>query len=390
MLGLRLEDGPPLPQLGHGVWVDRLEDMAPIEALLDHLTPSHLDLLVDLRGEGRIAALSRAVGLCQRRGIDAWLLVIVDDARAAEQLRSLLGQVEQCRGLLVLPAAYLQSYQPDGAWPPGPTPSDLAYLARELFPGLAIGGGMATYFTEVNRCRPAVGSFDYLTHALSPTVHAADDRSVMQSLEALPDLFRSARQIAAGRPYRLTTSAIGVWRNPYGGQLTDNPSGERVALSDRDPRQRGLFAAAWTLGLYAAAQRAGVQACALWALQQPLALAEPGACWPLFHLLRGLGAGQGLSALQLCAGDAVVQGIGWRDPARPTRVRLWLANLSTVAQSIEIAGLDCIAVARLDAENCASALGDPQFLQHAFAPPTAGPLQMNAYALMVVDGNLSA
>jgi hypothetical protein len=390
MIVLTLEEGLPLPQVGHGLWVDRLDDLAEIETVLDHLTPGHLDLLVDLRGEGRVAALSRAIALCQRRGIDAWLLVIVEDTQAETQLRSLLGHVEGCRGLLALPAAYLESYQPDAVWPSGPTPSDLACLARALFPGLAIGAGMATYFTEVNRCRPATGSFDYLTHALSPTVHAADDRSVMQTLEALPDLFRSARQIAAGQPYRLTTCAIGAWRNPYGGQLTDNPAGERIALSDRDPRQRGLFAAAWTLGLYAAAQRGGVRACALWALHQPFALAEAGAWWPLFHLLRGLGAGQGHVALQLGDADAVVQGIGWRDPAQPGRVRLWLANLGDATHSIEIAGLRCTGLRSLDADAYPDALADPHFLQHTFAPPDTGPLQMSAYALMVVDGYFNA
>src|SRR3546814_1455693 len=64
--------------------------------------------------------------------------------------------------------------------------SDLA--ARRAFPGIALGGGMFSYFTELNRKRPPVGLLDFVSHATCPIVHAADDRSVIQTLEAIPHI----------------------------------------------------------------------------------------------------------------------------------------------------------------------------------------------------------
>ena len=51
---------------------------------------------------------------------------------------------------------------------------------------MKVGGGMLSYFTELNRKRPPVDGIDYVTHTTCPIVHAADDISVMETLEALP------------------------------------------------------------------------------------------------------------------------------------------------------------------------------------------------------------
>ncbi len=58
--------------------------------------------------------------------------------------------------VLALPESYLRSYQPAGPWPAGPTPQDLWKHARASFPAAGIGGGVLTYFTELNRCRPQI------------------------------------------------------------------------------------------------------------------------------------------------------------------------------------------------------------------------------------------
>ena len=47
------------------------------------------------------------------------------------------------------------------------------------------------------------------------------------------------------------------------------PNNERVCLADMDPRQRGLFGAAWTLGYVAAFARGGVEAVHLGAATGP-------------------------------------------------------------------------------------------------------------------------
>jgi hypothetical protein len=375
-----------MPALGHGLWANQLNDIDATQSLVRQLAGTSLEVLVDLRKPQSLAQLLAALDLCQRAGCQAWLLVVVDDANPQPQLEALaevLARSAQApQGILLTPAAYLNSYQPDAVWPSGPTPDDLARMGRQRLPGYRIGGGVPTYFTELNRCRPDPAHFDYLTHATSPIVHAADDLSVMQSLESLPDIVRSALYLAHGKPYRLTTSAIGAWCNPYGGQLTANPDRQRLTLSDRDPRQRSLFAAAWTLGYYAAVQRAGVDAVALWAVNEPFMAAGEGEYWPIFHVLRGMNRGQGQVALSVAASNPDVAVVAWADGES---VHVWLANLTEREQRLELAGIRIDGYALLDAQTCEPASGDPGFMERQSAAGP-GPLTLGPYAVLALNG----
>ncbi|MFS2156036.1 hypothetical protein ACCD10_01615 [Pseudomonas sp. Pseusp122] len=375
----------PLPVLGHGLWVDHLEDNAAAEALIRQLGGAHLDLLVDLRRDGALKRLQNALLLCQRTRTDAWLLVIVSDDAVQAQLQDLAAFLDTAawrpKGILTTPAAYLNSYQPDGKWPSGPTPQDVATLAREYLPHYLIGGGVPTYFTELNRCRPAAASFDYLTHATSPIVHAADDHSVMESLQSLGDIVRSARRLAHGRPYRITTSAIGAWCNPYGGQLTSNAEGERLTLSNSDPRQHSQFAAAWTLGHYVALQQAGVDAVALWAVNEPFAVAAASEYWPTFHLLCGLSQGRGKTAVDVRVGSAEIAVLAW---VEEQGLQVWLANLSDSDQAFELSGASITGVTQLDADHYDLALHDPGFI-HRRTSTGLDQSVLGPYAVLKLD-----
>ena len=128
---------------------------------------------------------------------------------------------------------------------------------------------MATYFTELNRKRPPAGLLDYVTNTTCPTVHAADDRSVMETMEALPYQILSTRSFMGDTPYRIGPSQLACRENAYGKATAPNPDNGRVCLSRIDPRQRGLFNAAWTLAYIAAFARGGVEAIALGAPTGP-------------------------------------------------------------------------------------------------------------------------
>ena len=178
------------------------------------------------------------------------------------------------RHVLALPDAYLKSYQPSGPWPGGPTPSDAARAAGVAFPGAKIGVGVLTNFTELNRCRPEPGLGDYLTFSTTAIVHAADDRSVLETLETLPQLFESARALAPGLPLRLGRVSIGMRTNPYGAGVAPNPEGARKPMARDDPRQNTPFAAEYARAAYEIATRAGVAALALAAPSGPFVHGE--------------------------------------------------------------------------------------------------------------------
>jgi hypothetical protein len=56
--------------------------------------------------------------------------------------------------------------------------------ARAAFPGILVGGGSFAYFTELNRKRRPFALLDFVCHTTCAIVHAADDRSVTETIES--------------------------------------------------------------------------------------------------------------------------------------------------------------------------------------------------------------
>ncbi len=176
--------------------------------------------------------------------------------------------------LTALPRPYLKSYQPEGPWPEGPRPSDALPVLRRLLPGIALGGGSLTHFTEANRCPPASDA-DFITFGNSAIVHAADGRSITQTLEALPDIFASAAALLPAKPLHLGLFSIGMRSNPYGDGLAANPQGRYMTMTNEDPRQKTDYAAAYAAAVLALAAKAGCASIALAMTSGPLAAAGP-------------------------------------------------------------------------------------------------------------------
>jgi D-apionolactonase len=197
-------------------------------------------------------------------------------------------------GILVSPAVDRQATLPGSPWPACPPLSEIYQAARESFPGLTSGGGSFNYFTELNRKRPPAELLDFVSHCTCPIVHSADDLSVMETLEALPHIVRSTRAfIGQDKGYSIGPSTIGMRHNPYGAQVKSNPENQRIAMTDRDPRQTSLFAAAWMIGYVAATAEARLQSLTVAGLTDRLGLASAPVegellLYPAFYSAQGL------------------------------------------------------------------------------------------------------
>lgn len=203
----------------------------------------------------------------------------VSDLQATVSL--LIEHYPQLGRLTALPRPYLKSYQPEGPWPEGPRPSDALPVLRRLLPRVALGGGSLTHFTEANRCPPPADS-DFITFGNSAIVHAADDRSVTQTLEALPDIFTSAAALLPAKPLHLGLFSIGMRSNPYGDGLAANPQGRLMTMTNADPRQESEYAAAYAAAVLALAAKTGCASIALAMTSGPLAAAGPLASFVQF------------------------------------------------------------------------------------------------------------
>jgi hypothetical protein len=301
---------PERAEPGLGLLVARLGDVGTLRAYGELARQARADLFLEL-------PLACQTGL---------------DAELGEIARQIGEAGIEVAGVTVAPAAYLKSYQPSGRWPDVPSFAEVYRATRKVFPGVQVGGGMHSFFTELNRARPPVDEVDYVSFTTSPIVHAADERSIWQSLEALPFVMETARSFCDGVPIRVGPSAIGMRDNPYGKGPADNPGNGRVAMARRDPRQRGQFGAAWYLGYAAAMAYQGAASIALGALEGDFGFVGT----PAYPVLLALAEARGANLLEVSVeGSRAVSALAWRTAEGPV---LWLANGSAEPVSVEIGG----------------------------------------------------
>ncbi|TGQ68442.1 MAG: hypothetical protein E5V49_09105 [Mesorhizobium sp.] len=333
------EAGPRLPDIGVIIYPEDVEaslanlpDLAGLgpQQLLLHFDPTRGHGIEALRAHARLATALRAATTLESvvacsGDLDAELSDVADMVRGAGL---------RLDAIAVSPSVDRQSTPPGSAWPACPPLEDVYAAARRAFPDIRLGGGMFSYFTELNRKRVPAGLLDFVTHCTCPLVHAADDLSVMQSLEALPFITRSSRAIFGAKPYRIGPSTIAMRQNPYGGATKDNAQGQRIAMANRDPRHNGQFAAAWTIGYAARVAPAGLEMLTLSSFAGPFGLlaasgepAAEGSPRPLFQAIKGLCDLAGLAHVSSRTSDETrVAALAGRSGSGETIV--WLANLT--------------------------------------------------------------
>jgi hypothetical protein len=256
---------------------------------------------------------------------------------------------------------------------------------------------MFCFFTELTRKRPPAELLDFVHNGTCPIVHAADDRSVMETHEALPYQVSTARSFIGQTPYRIGPSAIGCRDNPHGATYTPNPDNQRICLVRNDPRQRGLFGAAWTLAYVASFAPTGVEAVSLGAPTGPLGLIHrrgAGAA-PYYDVLRGPAvypAYHVVSGLTRAAGARLVRA----ESSEPARVRafayrargatlLWLANLTAHDQPLRVdhAGVGPHGIV-LDEQSFERAITDPVAFQTTVQAIELERMTLRPYAVALV------
>jgi D-apionolactonase len=331
-----------IPAIGVGVPMGQAQAALAASDVVAAAKPTHLVCQIDGRNSGAERAASDFQQLKSKTGIPVTLEVVLPaKASAMEEVETIAGAVRagglKPDAIVITHMHDLKSFQPNTPRPWGPTYVEMAAAARRHFPGVPLGGGMLSYFTELNRKPAPRGVFDFITHSVCPIVHTADDISVMETLESMPSIIASTRNMIGKTPYHLGPSGIACRDNPYGAAVADNPANGRVCLSGNDPRQRGIYAAAWNLGLVAAAARGGIDVMALGALTGNQGIIMEDGVVPAFHVLAGLAGAA--HARRLDAVSTVPAKIETLAYQTRTGRHLWLANLTGEKQTISISGV---------------------------------------------------
>lgn len=330
-----------MPTLGIAIAADEADAALTHLALLAELAARQLTFSFDPTASHGVRELQRFAAVQRRSGLPAVLEYALPGVEAPRvELDTLAAQIAAAQlvltGVVVSPAVHRQSNPPGSISPPCPPLDEVYREARRALPGLRIGGGMLSYFTELNRKRPPLELVDWVTHATCPIVHAADDLSVMQTLEAIPHITRSCRALIGAQPYAIGPVSIGMRQNPYGSRVMPNPDRERIAMAGADPRQQALFGGAWLVGYAAALAGARLETLTLGALTGARGLADISqgvSRYPAFHVAKALARMGGMRRLHCEGGDPrQIACVAARDD--DGGVRLLVANLTDVTQTV--------------------------------------------------------
>jgi hypothetical protein len=393
---IRLRIGEVLgevPALGLGLDPDDAAAALAHASALRAVGISHLVCHHDPRRGHDRTTLAKAVGRAKALGATPWLEAIVVEVEGFEAELAALGEVVASLGspfpvVLVSPASDLKCTLPGSPWPPCPPAVALYRAARRAFPSARLGGGMFSYFTELNRKRPPLAELDFVSFTTSALVHAGDDRSVAEGLEALPHIARSVRAISGDTPYAVGPSAIGMRDNPYGQATMPNPRNIRQAMNRNDPRQRGLLGAAWNLAYFAHFARGGAREIALGGgvgpfglMHAPADYPQPGfdgsgGFFPVYHVVRGLARLRGapMRAVEISSAREV--------QAFAAGTEVWIANLMGETRRVKMDAALSGSLARLDAESFPSAARDADALDRLEQPFFGDEIELDAHAVV--------
>ncbi|WP_409187570.1 ABC transporter permease [Bradyrhizobium sp. RDM4] len=138
-------------------------------------------------------------------GGQPWLEAVITSVEGFRDELAALGREVARLGspfpiVLVSPAPDLKCTLPGSPWPPAPPPREFFTAARAAFPGVRLGGGMFSYFTELNRKRPPIDLLDLVSFTTTASLHAGDDHSITEGLESVPAMALTAAKIAGGKP----------------------------------------------------------------------------------------------------------------------------------------------------------------------------------------------
>jgi hypothetical protein len=378
--------GRRLPRLGLG----SASDGAPLsERELDLVRALGLDhLRVDVHPTvaGWEEGLRRGRSEAERLGWGLELALFLQDAEPLPHVAQILAGARVDRVLVLVEGA--QTATPDETTPASFVDSGRNGLAATL-PGALFAGGTDLYFTELNRTRPDAERMDAVFYSIIPQVHAFDDLSLIETLEAQAETVESARSLAAGKPVVVSPVTLRRRFNPHA--TGDEAEPEPGQLPDTvDARQPSLLGAAWTLGSIKYLAEAGVASAtyfetAGWrgvvereaGAPLPEAFASsPGQAFPLYRVLACMGEWKDAKLLE-CSSSQPLRVVGL-SVARDGGGALLAANLQADPVMTRFEGLTGRMTLRRLNDATAPDWSEPQLLED----PS---LELGPYEIIRID-----
>jgi len=113
---------------------------------------------------------------------------------------------------------------------------------RKVISHAVVGGGTDANFAELNRNAPDPEHLDFLCYSICPQLHAFDNLSLVENLEAQTDSIQSALELK-DKPVSIAYISL---KQRFNAVATDDRESDS-AIPESDPRQHTSFVAGWTL-----------------------------------------------------------------------------------------------------------------------------------------------
>jgi D-apionolactonase len=352
---VRLAIGEPtgtrMPPVGLGQDRDRHELDETERELIAALGPAHLRVEVRLDRDDWREALDHGKATAAAIGspLEVSLHLTEEHAHALADVAAALAGGPPVARVLVVNA------DSRTATPAETTRPGLVDLARsalgETAPEAVFAGGTEIYFTELNRTRPQLETWDAVCYSISPQIHAFTDVDIVENLDAQAETVRSARAIAGEKPVVVSPVTLRRRVNFHAaGEPPPTPPGE---LPDSvDARQSSLLGAAWTAGSLKYLAEAGAASVTYYETTGWRGVVErssgpelperfrshPGEVFPLYHPLADAIEWGGAEVLACESSDVLaVVGLAVRTS---DGLRLLVANLAPFPQEVVVGPLD--------------------------------------------------
>lgn len=395
-----------LPRIGLGMASHGQPLTAAETELLRALRPDHLRVDLPMRDGPWEAALGAGIGAA--RALDAHLELAVAAnaasephlARLAELLRAAQAQVDR---VLVHPLA--DGFSAFVSTTPAETVRQVAGHLRPVLPGAVFAGGTDQNLADITRQPPTDPAIEAVCFSISPTVHAADDASIMENIQGAAEAVRFAHTFTegspGGRPVVVSPVTIATRFGPY----PAGPPVEGDLPPAVDVRQLSLLGAAWVVGELSALTDAGAASATWFETTGWRGVIErtdgspmpdrfrsvPGQVFPMYHVLADVAEWRPGRALRTSVSQHLrVAALGVEEGSG--RRHLLVANLTPEACRVRVDGLagERVRVRTLDEATAAWALTDPaayRALDGALVPVRAGSawLSLGPWAVARVD-----
>jgi hypothetical protein len=383
-----------LPPIGFGMASHGRPLSEPEAGLLRALRPEHLRVDLRLNSPGYAAELERAIAACRQLGCGLELAIFVTD-NAASELAALAQRLNEVDVPIRRVLVFHNGEQATSERWIALAREQLAHAASDAL----FAGGTNANFCELNRYRPQPAAGNGIAYAITPQIHAFDERSIAENLAGQAETVITARAFTAGAP--VIVSPVTLKKRFNSVATTAEPELQPGELPAQvDPRQMSLFTAGWTAGSVKSLTEAGASSLTYYETSgwrgvietdagssaPELFPSRPGDVFPVYHVFADLAEWQDGELLDIRSDDPLaVEALAMRTDGATHAL---LANLTPTEQQVHLGPLPDgeVRVRRLDAASAPLAMRDSVTFRATTEPATVanGALDLSVPPFAVV------